>query len=1042
MAYGYNDDELTDIYADLSQPLDIDCLLPTGVLVPVRCMWDSALEDIKAKVWSEAKSYPMFNLLKAEAFYVFVGVNMDAEKEELIDEHRRYCDLNLFHPLLQVVEKQGDQDEKLFNAEVGNLIGKRLQDLTVMGAEVHDYRCTMLAHSKAVVDRRGQEGWLQTLTRIFPPDVHPNSQLPASISGRLRKDGMVEVDMYVLTVSNPPQKCSACISLPINSTPDTLIERTLQKRLASLTLQRENPRDYVVKVCGCEEYLLQSVPLSQYRYVRACIVRQERPQFTIKRKSEVMKLAPENNVFHMPVGLGETARTSVAPTGNQGMMQLWAVDNKFKLKVVKASNVNADSVLVRAGIFHGGEPLSDIVSTRPASSNSQLESPWNENLVFDIDVRDLPRSARLCFVIYGFQQVGEESDSISQEGPLAWVNINIFDYNGMLRTGSESMACWPCESALEEVLNPIGGTVANPNVGTSITLHLELDRYAGGSVMYPSLRQIEQYANSLGRSQSTHPAPAVLEQLHRIVDTDSLGELDEQDQKVVWQHRDYLSQIPQSLPKLLRSVQWNSRDAVAQMLQLLAKWRKLNPEDAMELLDYLYADTSVRKFAVECLEAAMTDDQLSNYLLQLVQVLKYEPYLDCPLGKFLLTRALNNQLIGHFFFWHMRAEMHNAEVSVRFAILLEAYCRGSRAHTKVLTVQQEALVKLRSITELLRSRPMKDRPRGLKAMRDTLQQPAYMDALSKIPSPLNPIYQLNRIILEKCKFMDSKMKPLWLVFENQDAMGKNIYQIYKNGDDLRQDMLTLQIIRIMDNIWKAEGLDFEMTPYGCLSSGDQVGLIEVVLNAETIANIQCQIAGGASGAFKANTLYMWLQEKNKDPAQLQKAIQTFTNSCAGYCVATYVLGIGDRHSDNIMLRENGQLLHIDFGHFLGNFKSKFGVKRERVPFVLTDDFVYVISEGQGDKSRQFEEFKAKCENAFMLLRKKGNLLLNLFVMMLSCGIPELQSLNDIMYVRNSLALGMSDAEAQNSFRSKFTEAMKNSWSVSWNWYIHNVAHKK
>lgn len=40
----------------------------------------------------------------------------------------------------------------------------------------------------------------------------------------------------------------------------------------------------------------------------------------------------------------------------------------------------------------------------------------------------------------------------------------------------------------------------------------------------------------------------------------------------------------------------------------------------MELLDYLYADTTVRKFAVECLEEAMTDDQLSNFLLQLVQV--------------------------------------------------------------------------------------------------------------------------------------------------------------------------------------------------------------------------------------------------------------------------------------------------------------------------------------------------------------------------------------------------------------------------------------
>lgn len=51
------------------------------------------------------------------------------------------------------------------------------------------------------------------------------------------------------------------------------------------------------------------------------------------------------------------------------------------------------------------------------------------------------------------------------------------------------------------------------------------------------------------------------------------------------------------------------------------------------------------------------------------------------------------------------------------------------------------------------------------------------------------------------------MRPLWLVLQNDDPFGDDIYLIFKSGDDLRQDMLTLQMIRIMDKLWKNEGLD-------------------------------------------------------------------------------------------------------------------------------------------------------------------------------------------------------------------------------------------
>lgn len=85
--------------------------------------------------------------------------------------------------------------------------------------------------------------------------------------------------------------------------------------------------------------------------------------------------------------------------------------------------------------------------------------------------------------------------------------------------------------------------------------------------------------------------------------------------------------------------------------------------------------------------------------------------------------------------------------------------------------------------------------------------------------PLNPALQVCALDVPACSYYPSNTLPLRLVFQSADDSEQTVPVIYKVGDDLRQDMLTIQMIRIMDKLWLKEGLDLRMVTFNCLPTG-------------------------------------------------------------------------------------------------------------------------------------------------------------------------------------------------------------------------------
>jgi len=177
--------------------------------------------------------------------------------------------------------------------------------------------------------------------------------------------------------------------------------------------------------------------------------------------------------------------------------------------------------------------------------------------------------------------------------------------------------------------------------------------------------------------------------------------------------------------------------------------------------------------------------------------------------------------------------------------------------------------------------------------------------------------------------------------------------VVKANDDLRQELIVMQIINKIQSIWKAAGLPLALKSYDILVTSNDSGILEFVIDTLSLDGIKKNNPGKSLLQFFKETYGYDFEEARKN----------FMDSLAAYCIICYLLQIKDRHNGNILLDAHGYLVHIDFGFILST--SPGNINFESAPFKLTSEYVELM-DGYG--STTFTYFRMQLVRGFMELR--------------------------------------------------------------------------
>tara|TARA_B100000575_G_scaffold294536_1_gene311260 strand:- start:24234 stop:26270 length:2037 start_codon:yes stop_codon:yes gene_type:complete len=288
--------------------------------------------------------------------------------------------------------------------------------------------------------------------------------------------------------------------------------------------------------------------------------------------------------------------------------------------------------------------------------------------------------------------------------------------------------------------------------------------------------------------------------------------------------------------------------------------------------------------------------------------------------------------------------------------------------------------------------------------------------------PWNPERLCCDIELIGIKKLNSTSKP-WiipLITETYKYHGKTKRYILVKREDLRKDKLTMYVSKWLKRIC---GDELIVNTYNVLPYRYNYGWIEILDNTITLYDLI---------EVRQTTLLNYIMDLNPNET-IQKMRETFIKSCVSSCVLCYILGVGDRHTENILINKWGDLIHIDFSYLLGE-----DPKHVDVEMKITNDMVEALG---GKQSANFMRFKVICGKIYKKIRKRSGLwyILLSYLSFIEPSIYPYYNNNQLIkdYVIEKLIPGEFDEECS----LQISNIVENSSNPSYMETISDLSHK-